>query len=506
VHESDRRKDRRIAWPSPSGGRAIRRANFRLGTLGCGVEDPTDSLGRFREEAGVRAPLLSRAKKDFLSTHRHEANIDLPTQRFDTRRDVRGHRRPRAVREKRRVSSELFADGPRSRARDDDTARVGDDNRVEIAPRARGAELIVQRDERIGAAAEAAVVGHGQSLPRGVPNGQKDGAAVSPTSGCVRDTPRKPCETTRAVHLIVPPGGSFRETRRIELDARVLTIGRGASCDVRIDVPGVDEEHAKISALALVAVGPDCAIGDVPLDAGQRRLVASGDEIQVGSVVLALDGDDVERERRPAARIRVVEGQNFGAELVLAEENREYIIGRSPKADLVLEDREVSREHLKVVRRGSGVFLFDQASTRGSWLGRSAVYQGSRIEWERPRMLKVGATVLSLDLPSDARRTPGQASAPVSVPPKVKPPPPVEPPPDLGAPANIAIYHYEAKAPPEAGYRAPEPHASTPPPAGPRTAWKKTAPVIGRTSGLLLLALCGIAIVGVLFVVFSLME
>jgi hypothetical protein len=371
----------------------------------------------------------------------------------------------------------------------------------------------VQRDEGIGAAAEAAVVGHGRSVPRAAPNGQKDGATAPLIGEGTRDTPPKPCETTRAVHLVVPPGGSFRETRRIELDARVLTIGRGAACEVRIDVPGVDEEHAKISALALVAVGPDCAIGDVPLDAGQRRLVASGDEIQVGSVVLALDGDDLERERRPAARIRVVEGQNFGAELVLAEENREYIIGRSPKADLVLEDREVSREHLKVVRRGHGVFLFDQASTRGSWLGRAAVYQGTRIEWERPRMLKVGATVLSLDLPSDARRVAGQASAPVSVPPKVKPPPPpvqAEPelPPDEGAPPNIVAYHYEAKAPPEeGGYRSPNPRASTRPTSqGPRTAWKKSAPVIGRTSGLLLLALCGIAIVGVLFVVFSLME
>jgi hypothetical protein len=319
----------------------------------------------------------------------------------------------------------------------------------------------------------------------------------------------KSCETTRAVHLVVPPGGSFRETRRIELDARVLTIGRGASCDVRVDVPGVDDEHAKISALALVAVGPDCAIGDVPLDAGQRRLIASGDEIQVGSVVLALDGDDLDPERRRAARIRVVEGQNFGAELVLAEENREYVIGRSANADLVLEDREVSREHLKVVRRGHAVFLFDQASTRGSWLGRSAVYQGSRIEWERPRMLKVGATVLSLDLPPDAVRPRGQATAPVSVPPKVKPAPAPAPPPDLGPPENIVAYHYEAKAaqPEPPAHRAAEPLASTPPPShGPRTAWKKSGPVIGRTSGLLLLALCGIAIVGVLFVVFSLME
>ncbi|MBX3209009.1 MAG: FHA domain-containing protein [Labilithrix sp.] len=343
------------------------------------------------------------------------------------------------------------------------------------------------------------------------------------------------------MHLVVPPGGSFRETRRIELGARVLTIGRAEACDVRVDVPGVDDEHAKLSEVALIAVGPDCAVGDVPLDAGQRRLVIPGDEIQIGSVVLALDGQDpglaaADGAAHPGPRIRVVEGQNFGDELVLAAENREYVIGRSPKADLVLEDREVSREHIKIVRRGFSVFIYDAASTRGSWLGRSAVYQGSRIEWQRPRMLKLGATVLSLDLPAEVRaRAPAvQVSAPMTPPPRVRPaadkPSPSGPPEakaaEAGLPANVGVYHYEAKPQPTAPSPSPpsaEPaHAapvhlpiapSVPPPAasrtgvgGSRTAWKKTGPTIGRASGLLLLALAGLAILGVLFVVFSLME
>jgi hypothetical protein len=64
------------------------------------------------------------------------------------------------------------------------------------------------------------------------------------------------------------------------------------------------------------------------------------------------------------------------------------------------------------------------------------------------------------------------------------------------------------------------PSASVPPPAlspslppriasspgGSRTAWKKSSTTIGRGSGLLLLAVAGLAILGVLFVVFSLME
>lgn len=332
------------------------------------------------------------------------------------------------------------------------------------------------------------------------------------------------------VHLVVPPGGSFRETRTFELGPRVLTIGAKPSCDIHIDVPGVDDEHAKISEVALIAVGPDCAMGDVPLDAGQRRLVTSGDEIQIGSVVLVVDGVDsahLEEPRRIAPRIRVVEGANFGAELVLGAENKEYVIGRSPKADLVLEDREVSREHVKLVRRGNSIFLFDAASTRGSWLGRTSVYQATRVEWQRPRMLKVGATVLSLDLPDDGRHKIPAAvpSAPMTAPVRSKEKPIVTPaaPVEAGPPPeNIVAYHYQAKpavAGPESGIPSSSPHRTPAPPAitpsvpppsmsqgGGRGAWKKEGTKIGRASGLLLLALGGLALLAVLFVVFSLME
>lgn len=338
------------------------------------------------------------------------------------------------------------------------------------------------------------------------------------------------------VHLVVPPGGSFRETRTFELGPRVLTIGHKPTCDIHIDVPGVDDEHAKISEVALIAVGTDCAIGDVPLDAGQRRLVTTGDEIQIGSVVLVVDGVDAslfDEPRRIAPRIRVVEGANFGSELVLAAENKEYVIGRSPKADLVLEDREVSREHVKLVRRGNSIFLFDAASTRGSWLGRTSVYQATRVEWQRPRMLKVGATVLSLDLPDDGRKIPAAVpSAPMTAPVRPKEKPIVTPavPVDAGPPPeNIVAYHYQAKSAvagppgllPASGdplsgvpsSRTPAPPAitpSVPPPSmsqgGGRGAWKKEGTKIGRASGLLLLALGGLALLAVLFVVFSLME
>ena len=332
------------------------------------------------------------------------------------------------------------------------------------------------------------------------------------------------------MYLVVPPGGCFPETRRIELGPRPLSIGRGDSCDIRVDVPGVDNEHAKISEVSLIAMGADCAIGDVPLDQGSRRLVTPGDEIQIGSVVIVLEGDDpnqmmgdegLGRRRPEGPRVRVVEGENFGDELIMKEENRDYVIGRSPTADLVLNDREVSREHIIIVRKGYSVFIKDLTSTRGSWLGRAAVYQGATLEWTRPRMLRVGVSVLSLELPEEVRKAvPGPlASAPMTPPPRsrgssrnIADPTPIpisiqdlrDPTPQPGAQLVYTpppVQHAPAGAPVE---EAPMVEAKAAKVR--RTAWKKQGATISRSSGLLLLGLAALAVLGALFVVFSLLE
>ncbi len=349
------------------------------------------------------------------------------------------------------------------------------------------------------------------------------------------------------MHVVVPPGGCFRELRKIELGPRMMTVGRAEHCEIRVDVPGVDDEHAKLSETLLAAVGPDCAVGDVPLDAGQRRLVMPGDEVQIGSVVLALEDDApasvaasnhlVEIPALTATRpprVRVAEGQNVGAELYLVEEGREYVVGRAPSCDLVLEDREVSREHLKLVRQGYVVHIRDQSSTRGSWLGRSTVYPGATIEWTRPRMLRVGATVLALSVPDAVRRAGGlaQASAPMTPEPRrkrsVPPAPSAGPPPFVsrGAADPPAFVPRGSDPPPSSpgGVEDPllgvayapasdasgnllEVAPSIPPPdAGSRTAWRKPGPSLGKAATLALLAIAGLAIAGGLLVMFSLLE
>jgi hypothetical protein len=197
---------------------------------------------------------------------------------------------------------------------------------------------------------------------------------------------------------------------------------------------------------------------------------------------------------------------------------------------------------VKIKRQGYSIYVHDLGSTRGSWLGRAAVYTGATVEWARPRMLRVGATVLSLDLPEAIRRAaPGaQTSAPMTPPPRnrvkagldsaatpLSPPvsqrasaPPSQPPPPgidavpFSAQPTRKLTAFEmASATPAPAPYAPSTSTTSAGSSGARPrgspsrkAWKKTGPTIGKASGLLLLALAGLVILGGLFVVFSLLE
>jgi hypothetical protein len=142
------------------------------------------------------------------------------------------------------------------------------------------------------------------------------------------------------------------------------------------------------------------------------------------------------------------------------------------------------------------------------------VYPGSTIEWQRPRMLKVGATVLSLELPEEARHTApaAVASAGMTPPPRARvAPAPSPPPPSLrgegDANANVGAPG-AADFDPSTAPTNPMPRIEPAIVASerPRKAWKKSGVTFGSATGIALLTIAGLAILGALFVVFSLME
>jgi pSer/pThr/pTyr-binding forkhead associated (FHA) protein len=214
---------------------------------------------------------------------------------------------------------------------------------------------------------------------------------------------------------------TFDETQRV-------VIGRGASCDVRLPDASVSHRHAYLRRQGTDFVLVDEAstngtfVGGVRVAPHTTRIVRSGDLIRIGRVWLELrvDQSPVTRDVAVATRdlalalvskamaahgkdiqttVRVVEGGDQGATLVLAEQGRRYVLGRGPQCDLSLSDSDASREHALVECRGKLVFVRDLGAKNGTWLGDVRGPEGQEVVWHPKQMMRIGRTVLALEEP-----------------------------------------------------------------------------------------------------------
>lgn len=58
----------------------------------------------------------------------------------------------------------------------------------------------------------------------------------------------------------------------------------------------------------------------------------------------------------------------------------ELVIGRSPDCDIILPDRQVSRRHARIFRRGDNYFVEDLGSKNGTWVNGQPVREPVRLE------------------------------------------------------------------------------------------------------------------------------
>jgi pSer/pThr/pTyr-binding forkhead associated (FHA) protein len=205
---------------------------------------------------------------------------------------------------------------------------------------------------------------------------------------------------------------------------RVL-IGRDASSDVRLPDASVSQKHASLrrrgGGYAVVDENSSNGtyVNHIRLAAGASHLLSDGDIISVGRAALALrfapdgaasafstqdlalamvQGTLLAGGAETAPRLRVFEGPDKGRELVL-EVDRSYVLGRDPRADLVLDDEDASRRHTRIARRGPRVWVTDLGSKNGTLLDGNPLVEGQPTLWAENSMLEIGKNQLSLDDP-----------------------------------------------------------------------------------------------------------
>lgn len=228
------------------------------------------------------------------------------------------------------------------------------------------------------------------------------------------------------ITLIVRLGND--SSHRLSFDRAPVVIGRAESSDLRLVDASVSQRHATIAEKDGVYTVTDegsrngSFIGGVQLGRNTPRILRSGDLLRVGRVWLEVKlGEEQDLAPLNAAMatrdlalalvsrtmkldapiVRVVEGPDIGSVLRLADDQRAYVAGRGDGCDWMLNDTDVSREHVEIVRRGATVALRNLGARNSVFMGKNELAAGADVVWRSSSMVRLGATVLALEEPID---------------------------------------------------------------------------------------------------------
>jgi pSer/pThr/pTyr-binding forkhead associated (FHA) protein len=257
-----------------------------------------------------------------------------------------------------------------------------------------------------------------------------------------------------AVTVVVLSGAEPSPDLSLTLDAPRLVIGRGEGCDVRLPDPSVSHRHASIRQRGgeHVLLDENSTNGTfmdrVRLPPQTPRALRSGERVRLGRVWLEVRFEPAvvkgstaaaakelalglvarglaAQGEEPGPILTVLSGPDAGATLVLGEVGRTYTLGRSPDADLRLDEPGAGRRHATVARKGDGLTVVDGGAPSGTYLDDRPIQEAT---WKPGQVLSIGGTHVGLEHPAaealaeleqspDERMPDGEVPEPTSAPP-----------------------------------------------------------------------------------------
>ncbi len=185
--------------------------------------------------------------------------------------------------------------------------------------------------------------------------------------------------------------GSEPATHRFDIDR--IRIGREGDNDLVLESDSCSRYHAEIlfgrGIYKIVDLNSTNGIS-VGSQRVQEHIITSGDEVEVGDYTLGLSIPRVETPKtvmmptfdaapKPATPAKVLYinrliGKGGERSLKIAE-GVEYVIGRSPGADLVVDDAQCSGRHAAIILRGDRCTIRDLESANGTFVNSEQVSQ-----------------------------------------------------------------------------------------------------------------------------------
>ncbi|MGO8705602.1 MAG: FHA domain-containing protein [Candidatus Brocadiia bacterium] len=197
------------------------------------------------------------------------------------------------------------------------------------------------------------------------------------------------------------------QTKVYPLPPRLVTLGKGASCDISLSDAGVLELHARLSfreethEIEEAMRGAGIFVNDERV---RSHKLIPYDLVKLGSALLlflpdygdepaAEPADPVAAGGAPCARVRVAEGSREGAEFYLG--SSPLVIGRHTLANVHLREASVGAFHAQIAQTPQGIRLADLLSA-----ARTKV-NGVHADWKVLNdgdNISIGPATLAFDL------------------------------------------------------------------------------------------------------------
>ncbi len=98
------------------------------------------------------------------------------------------------------------------------------------------------------------------------------------------------------------------------------------------------------------------------------------------------------RRRKPSNQVVIVKSETqAGMDIAVRDA---VVLGRSPEADIVLEDPYASEFHMRLVRQDGGILLHDLGSTNGTYVNGRRV--GAPIALNKGDAIQIGKTIMEV--------------------------------------------------------------------------------------------------------------
>jgi pSer/pThr/pTyr-binding forkhead associated (FHA) protein len=197
------------------------------------------------------------------------------------------------------------------------------------------------------------------------------------------------------------------QTKVYPLPPRMVTLGKGASCDIVLSDAGVLELHARLSFRQETHEIEEAVPGGGVVVNDQRvrgHKLTPYDLVKLGSALLLFlpdygdqaapePVDPVAAGGAPCARVRIAEGSRKGAEFYLG--SSPLVIGRHMLANVHMREASVSAFHAQIAQTPQGIRVTDLLSA-----GRTKV-NGVHADWKLLNdgdNISIGPATLAFDV------------------------------------------------------------------------------------------------------------